>query len=70
MFMKTKTYYRTIGAQMVKLLITIDSVEIFTRFRGNWVTTSIDHIEYMVMNTPLESRLLDGSFIKMLRKDL
>lgn len=68
--MKTITYYRTIEAQMIKLLVNAETVEVFERSCGYWVKTSLAQLGFWAMDTPLETRLNDGSFFAMIRKRL
>lgn len=68
--MKTITYYRTIGGQMIKLLVNAETVEVFERSRGYWVKTSLTQLGFWAMDNPLEARLSDGSFFAMIRKRL
>ena len=68
--MKTVTYYRTIGYQLFKLIVSADNIEVYERMSSKWQRASIITFNFYGLQSPLAPSLEDGSFFAMIRKRL
>jgi hypothetical protein len=68
--MKTKTYYRTIGYLLFKLIVSTDNIEVYERQGGKWTDSNLVVFGFYALQSPLAPSLEDGSFFANIRKGL
>lgn len=65
-----KTYYRVIKYSQFKMVVSKIHCFYYKRLFGTWVLTTQRSFYAHAEDTPFQTRLEDGSFLEMLRKDL